>query len=246
MGRLALTLIGTLIIAFGSVACERQDPKKADSSSVQLESAPILPPEQPVVEIMDRLATAPKIARLRLTPQQPRKGDVLTVSAEAESGKDDTATFRYLWKLNDELMREVDGPLFTGPFKKGDRVEVEVVPVAGGVNGVSLRQYTVIGNTPPIAKAKLVNAITSLTGYTAFVQAEDPDGDRLNFILLKGPGSMKIDSETGMISLDLQGVISGTYDVSVSIKDIDGAEAIISIPFTVEVAKSNTENQSRQ
>jgi hypothetical protein len=204
----------------------------------------MLPAEQPPsLRDMDSLPSVPKIARLRLTPPQPRKGDVLSVIAEAEPGKEAAVTFRYVWKLNNEIVQDVAGPVFAGTCKKGDKVEVEVVPVAAGVDGVSLRQFALIANTPPIAKPNLVNTNTSLTRYTAFIQSEDPDGDRLSYTLLKGPGSMKIDSETGMISLDLQGLISGTYDVQVSIKDIDGAEAVISIPFTIGVAKRSSETQ---
>ncbi|MBI5076063.1 MAG: hypothetical protein HZB62_12970 [Nitrospirae bacterium] len=245
MGRLALTLFGAFLLAFCAIACERQDARRAVSSSAQQEPGPVSPIEQPpLMNKIDSATSVPRIARLRLTPQQPRKGDELSVSAEAEPGKEGTVTFRYVWKLNDEVMSDVEGPVFRGPFKKGDTVEVEVIPAAGDVRGVSLRQLVVIGNTPPLAKANLANANTSLTGYTAFIQAEDPDGDRLSYTLLKGPGGMKIDSDTGMVSLALQGLTSGTYDVAVSIKDADGAEAVVSIPFTVEVGKKNSEAQS--
>ncbi|MBI5846957.1 MAG: cadherin repeat domain-containing protein [Nitrospirae bacterium] len=247
MGRLSLTFLVALLIIFCAVACERQESKKADSSSADQKSGLVLPvSQQQAMKKMDGMTFVPRIARLRLTPQQPRKGDELSVYAEAESGKEGAVAFRYAWKLNDEMTREVEGPIFRGPFKKGDRVEVEVIPVAGAVKGVSLRQFALIGNTPPVAKANLVNANTTLTGYTAYIQAEDPDGDQLSYSLLKGPDGMKIDSDTGRISLDLQGLTSGTYDVAVSVKDSDGAEAVVSIPFTVEVGKRNSETQSGQ
>ena len=49
MGRLALTLLEILLVAFGPLACEPQNAQKANTSCFQQKPAPVLPSEQQTI-----------------------------------------------------------------------------------------------------------------------------------------------------------------------------------------------------
>ncbi len=187
----------------------------------------------------------PRIVSLKLLPVSPRKGDELHVEVEAERNSDAPVTFSYQWSVNGDILNTEDGPNLKMPFVKGDKVVVTITPEEAGVQGVPLIQTTIIGNSPPVVSPALTDATIAGNHYSGKIQAQDPDGDPLTYTLLEGPKGMTVNQKTGVITWDFQPEDAGMHTLSISVKDNDNAEVIMSLPLKLEFGSKANESEKQ-
>lgn len=78
----------------------------------------------------------------------------------------------------------------------------------------------VIATNPPASRE-----ISSAGSFTYDVNATDPDGDPISYILLSNPGFVSINSATGLITTSQSAKPAGTYSVTLQVRDSLGATA---------------------
>jgi putative Ig domain-containing protein len=189
---------------------ERGEPKTSASTSIGENH----PPEVTSIKI------------IYASDNNPRDG--LRVVAQAKDIDGDEVSFRYQWKRNGEKIVGAIGEVleWQEDFKKGDKIEVEVIPFDGKSEGVwkAEGEFT-IPNSPP----KIISEPeTKMEGgkFRYIVRAEDPDGDPVEFALKDAPKGMSIDSKTGLITWDFDEKDAGEYKVEIIASDTEGAKSV--------------------
>jgi hypothetical protein len=112
--------------------------------------------------------------RVEIYPAEPTSADILTAMVK---GRIENPAF--LWERNGAILPDHDGPrLPSGNFTRGDVIAVTVIG-----EGREAVAETTIGNSPPRISAVLFDDpyIHSGVDIRVFPQAEDPDGDYLEF-----------------------------------------------------------------
>lgn len=229
-------LISFIIAAAGLLLCVSscdKGQKKAEevpAPPAAAVSAPVVPAADPGAP-QGQAKNTPGIVLLNVLPLFPRKADELTVQVEAAGNAGAPVYFSYQWSVNDNPLIFETSPSLKNAFVSRDRVTVEIIPEAMGVRGMPVTKTVIIGNTPPVVKAELGDVTVEGKRYTCRVQAEDPDGGPLVYTILDGPKSMTIDGHTGVITGEYQQADAGKHTLSVSVKDADNAEVVLTVPF---------------
>ena len=154
----------------------------------------------------------PELTRAELV----NEGGGLRIAAEAMDKDGDPVQLRYSWMVNDQVVSDKD----TLPgFKSGDSVIGTVTPNDGKVDGAPKSFFKKIGNAPPHITQNQPQFDDPTWTYQ--VQATDPDGDPLEFKLLKGPSGMNIDPKTGLVTWNT-GSATGRYTATVQVSDGKG------------------------
>lgn len=164
-----------------------------------------------------------------------RAGVDLTAIPKGVDSDGDDITWEYQWIRNDEeIPGETTAVLRADRYRRGDRITVRVTPSDAFTRGES---YIPSAVTVPNAAPAFVSRPPGLRAspeYVYQVQAADPDGDEIQYRLVKAPGSMTVDPSTGVIRWPLQGTTPGRHSVEIEISDGQGATA--SQPFELELA----------
>src|SRR4030042_1445245 len=125
-----LTLLLILLSTIGNLSCERQKEEN-------LQSKGNLPPT---------------ISSVLIFPEKPRKEDELHVTVQGQDRDGDPISYRYQWiKNSKEIYGENNNILKGEHFRKGDVIQVNVMPNDGKIDGTSfLSPPLKIINSPPI------------------------------------------------------------------------------------------------
>lgn len=213
------------------------------------------PPPTPVSARPDATPTpgptgnrAPRAISARIQPENARTDQELRVTAEAVDADSDMVTWQYQWYLNGEKLLGAIGETFpASKTQHGDRLEVEVIPFDGRVQGAILKSGVVtIQNTPPV----LLNEPPPDAALDGFkLQVQDADDDPITFRLEGQPPGMSIDPD-GTFRWPKSGIEQpGDYQVSITASDgHDGTIAMklsLSISQTVRPAKAPASVPSR-
>lgn len=127
----------------------------------------------------------PVITYADLTTPDATAGNPLVVSYTAAGGEGRPEMFTFRWYVDGAL---VDGAnrkvLEQQNFRKGSRVEAEVIPTDGKQQGAPFRtKAVVIKNTPPVVLSAVLNPVPIFVGELVSVNAtgQDRDGDTVTF-----------------------------------------------------------------
>jgi hypothetical protein len=176
----------------------------------------------------------PTVTSVPFSPKHIYAGVDITVSPVGSDPDGDAVGFRYHWTINDKEVSE-DTPVLKGSlFKRGDKINLIVVPYdEDGEGEPFVSQNMVIPNGPP----RIVSDPPEFHGgtYTYQVIAEDPDGDPLTYSLASAPEGMTIDSRTGKISWSINEKSAGTHVVEVIAQDAGGLKASQKYSLTMTV-----------
>lgn len=149
----------------------------------------------------------------------------------------DNVSLEYIWKINDEVISEVSEEVLpSGYFKKGDQVQLDVIPFDDSGEGAlfSSALIPVINAIPSIVSTPEGRFENGTFSYQ--VQAVDPDNDPIVYKLEESPEGLTLDEESGLMTwtpLDSQ---KGIFKVSVSATDSDGA--FFTQSFTLEIGQA--------
>lgn len=183
----------------------------------------------------------PRVKELKFSPERPETGDALkmrialdgsALRAEVRTSKnEDELGTTYYDGLSEFL--EVKNR-----FKAGDKVKVEVTPFdAQGASGVPVIRTVEIVNAPPTAK--LMDQKMAANTYTARIEAKDPEGDPIVFSVKEGPSGLTVDQK-GHVNWKLGETASGTFPISISVKDSHGAEVVLSYSLGIRREQGRT------
>jgi hypothetical protein len=163
----------------------------------------------------------------------------LKAKVEAVDYDGDNIQYVYRWWRNDALIKEgLEDGIDTAGFARKDSVVVEVTPRDQDGDGTPYRSApAIVGNAAPRILSK-PGAPNHQAHYEYRVQADDPDGDSLQYALEIAPPGMAIDTASGLISWAVSSELAGTHRVKVSVNDGQGGvtwqEFDITIPTTAE------------
>jgi hypothetical protein len=164
-----------------------------------------------------------------------RAGVDLTALPRGVDSDGDDLSWEYQWIRNDEeIPGETAAVLRGDQYRRGDRLTVRVTPSDSFTRGEPYTPSAVtVLNAAPSFVSRPPGLKTS-PDYVYQIQAADPDGDEIQYRLVKAPGGMTVDSATGAIRWPLQGTAPGRHAVEIEITDGQGATA--SQPFELELA----------
>jgi hypothetical protein len=145
----------------------------------------------------------------------------------------------YRWYVNRERIGETEGEelgrqqLDPKNFSRGDNIKVEVCTDGQFARPNVWSAQKTVANSPP---KFTVDPYFEIEGKVAVIrfEAQDPDGDTLTATVTNSPPGASADtSEAGAIRVDCNRLATGSYPVSVSISDGNGAT--ISFSTTINI-----------
>lgn len=204
-------------------------------ASPKMEAAPLQLINEPVTPLREETRKRPTIGSIVLTPQSSTVTDQIKAEVTSASGEMNAVVYSYQWKVNGRIIKEAQGnTLPSGLFKKGDVVNVSVVPHADEEAGHARESgYLYIQSAPPSLELKETKQKADESIELQLV-GSDPDGDKITFALeeplLEG---MSIEKETGRIVWKPQKREKGAYTFKASATDTDGVKAIKLFQFAL-------------
>jgi hypothetical protein len=176
----------------------------------------------------------PRIVNITSTPAEIFTGTDIVVEPVAEDVDGDQVDFTYQWLINgdaDPLLTEATLP--GNRFRKGDRLQVLIVPNDFFMDGPTYQSYVMtVPNAAPRITSEPPREITSLD-YRYQVKVSDPDDKQFTYRLAEAPHGMTIDENGGLIRWSLAGVAPGDYTIAIIVADPDGAEAAQEFKLTL-------------
>jgi hypothetical protein len=128
-----------------------------------------------------KINSPPVIKSVAILPENPTVVKDIVASVQGEDSDQDPITFFYQWIKNDEEMAgEKKNILNSGSFKKGDILQVRVVPSDGKEDGKPFLSNPVkVLNSPPVLQeVKIEPRVASASDeLKAVVKGVDQDGD---------------------------------------------------------------------
>ncbi len=160
----------------------------------------------------------PVVVSARLEPRQPTGVDRVYAEVVGRDLDGDTVAYRYRWNVNGEARDNAD--YIEGGMKRGDLIEVEIVPVDGTDDGPPVVLETTVVNTLPAVS----DGTAEFDGatYRYIMSARDPDGDALQYALISGPEGMEVNPSDGTVTWSVPQEEVGTRRVEVDVSDGNG------------------------
>jgi autotransporter-associated beta strand protein len=129
----------------------------------------------------------PVIDSVTVTPANPLPTDTLTTAVVSHDDSGDPVTYTYQWLKNDNPIPGATGATLAlgGIGKKGDRIVVQVTPIAAGtITGFAVRSTAaIVGDTAPVIDSVTVTPTNPRTRdtLTATPASHDADGDPVTY-----------------------------------------------------------------
>ena len=166
--------------------------------------------------------TLPVLQQVIMEPQHPVPGETLHAKVDVVDADHDSVRLTFRWWKNHTLIKdgEEDAIDTTGLAPK-DLIRVEVTPHDRISAGQPVLSQLVIGNRSPEIVSTPSNP-TNRDLYEYLVQARDPEGDSISYLLEIAPPGMNIDKNTGHISWKIPAGLIGTHKVRVVAEDGQG------------------------
>lgn len=109
----------------------------------------------------------------------------LTIQFSTVEGMNQIERFRFKWYIDGIVVDTVTGNVLEPQyFRKGARIEAEIVPIDGQQQGTAFRTKPVtIKNSPPVMTAAALRPVPAFVGdtITAAPEATDRDGDAVQY-----------------------------------------------------------------
>jgi hypothetical protein len=172
----------------------------------------------------------PEFKRIKIMPEVFKPGDTLYVEVSGTDIDGDEVTILYEWTKNGEPAGR--DKRIEVPIKRGDKIDIKIIPFDGEDYGHPIILHREIRNIPPMIIENIEFNFDGNT-YTYQVKAEDPDGDTLAFSLKSSPEGMEIDPSTGLIRWEVLPETRGKHNITFSVTDGHGGEAIQSFTFEI-------------
>lgn len=153
----------------------------------------------------EEIALWPKVLSLdslKIEPSPLISGleQVRAVPFVAGGEKLDQLRFVCKWTLDGKALNDSGTVISLPPLKVGQRLVVEASPVIGIKKGHPYRVMATVVGAPPVIKG--VSFVKQEAGVNIYrVEAEDPNGQPLNFTLVKSPPGVNLDPKSGELRI---------------------------------------------
>jgi len=178
-----------------------------------------------------------KSVKIKMLSGNPRDG----FEAEVEfSGSGGDTNVIYDWMHNGDDITGVHDPKleWREGFKKGDTITLSVTPYSDlGEGAASAVGSITIPNSPPVITSQPDTAFEE-GRFSYIVQAEDPDGDTMDFSLRNAPRGMTIEPAAGLILWEYGEKDAGDYKVTVIVTDSEGAQSEQELTLSIHPPES--------
>ncbi len=173
----------------------------------------------------------PYIQSVRLMPTPVFGGETITSEVIAKDKEDDIIRLAYEWYVNGVILPGNDQGKLEG-VHSADKISVRVTPFDPYSQGEpgSSSEITVFNRPPEILSDP--PPPTDKVHYTYQVQAKDPDGDSLHYLLLEGPPGMTIDPTAGEVNWKIVSISGNHSNVKLEVNDAKGGRTIQT--FTIQ------------
>lgn len=194
---------------------------------------PSHPPSSTVSASVKPPNTYPVIKSIRFLPMPVSSGQDIRAEVVSEDKEGDFVQLFYEWKINGKPVTANDHDTLHGDqVRSADRILVFVTPAdpySSGEGRVS-PMITVL-NQPPEVISLPPNKDEN-GKYTYQMMAKDPDSDTLNYLLIKGPPGMEVDSVTGLVQWTATPLTGSQSHVVLEVNDGKGGK--VSQQFTLQ------------
>jgi len=170
--------------------------------------------------------TSPIIAHLSVGYDLDAQASRIIANAEVIDPDQDSVTVSYRWTQSGRVVKEgEDNAVDVVGLTAKDPVEVEVMASDGNhQEPTTVKGQFLIANALPTIVSQ-PPAAPAAGRYAYLVQADDPDGDPLTYVLESAPPGMTINGQTGQITWAPSPENKGTHRVRIVAKDTKGGFA---------------------
>ncbi len=232
-----------LIIILFSGCKANEAPKETAPAQLAEVAKPSAETKEPQTAAPDagggiKLNQPPVVTSVDVTPNFPKIGDTLKITATATDPDGDEVTFIYQWFKNEELLpEETSDTLSLKGYKRGDRIMLNVIPYDGKEKGSPGLMKVPVGNTSPEITSNPNESRFENRRFAYQVKATDSENDPLAYSLKAAPAGMSIDKSTGLIQWDVPPDFRGKASVIVSVTDNQGGEGLQSFSYDIAAEK---------
>jgi len=178
---------------------------------------------------------APRVLQVIIEPLgEVTAGRDIAARPRATDPDGDAITFRYRWTVNGNLVGGEHAALSSEHYKRGDKIELEVVATDGIDESEPLRsaEIPVVNSAPRIVSEPGQLSDSGVFSYQ--LQVEDADRDiTFRYRLLNGPEGMDVDVVDGQVSWTPRPDQSGSHKVELEVEDMRGGRATQSFDVTI-------------
>ena len=176
--------------------------------------------------------TAPQASNLRFEPTRPMTGDRVKLYFTLKNAI--RAEVRWTVNEDEEELQDYDGTSgfveYEQPLKAGDTLKASVTPFTGmGEAGKPAVKTVTFSNAPPTLKLERQGIKDGK--YEAKIDVNDPEKGKIT-LKVEGPEGMVI-SDDGKITWPIKRGVSGNFQVKVTAKDEEGAEAVLTYAIRI-------------
>jgi hypothetical protein len=126
----------------------------------------------------------PVIESIRLEPKYPARGDRIRAEVRTRDPEGDSLEIGYVWKVDGEKLRSDGAEVQLSDVRRGSTVEVWATASDGQAESEPARMGTIVLNRLPVIRGLRIEperAVAPGEPVSVTVDAEDPDGDALQF-----------------------------------------------------------------
>lgn len=177
----------------------------------------------------------PEVEKVNLSPGTIYRGVDLSVEVSGFDPDEDFVSYSYQWFLNGEELHMETGSVLRGDlYNRGDRITLKVTPSDAELQGRAfVSKPILVENAPPRFTSVPPDKFESRV-YSYRAVAEDPDGDKVTFSLLKAPEGMTIDGN-GLITWAIEKGNGGSHAVEIAAEDQVGGKDTQSYEFDITI-----------
>ena len=154
-------------------------------------------------EPKSRTNSPPIIDSLSIIPEKPTKESELNSVIKGHDPDGDPITYQYQWLRNDEeIIGENKSSLRSGNFKKGELIQVRVIPSDGKINGPALLSAPVkiLNSSPVIREVWIEPKVAYVTDRLKVnVKKSESDGDFIYYSYQWEINGVALNEESGEI-----------------------------------------------
>jgi hypothetical protein len=169
----------------------------------------------------------PRITEVSINSGGIPKHRDLVITPTVFDADDDSVDIRYQWYINEEANSLLtENILPAKSYVRGDTIRFTIAITDGYAEGKLYESASlVVPNAAPQILSQPPEEFAALE-YNYQVEALDPDGDKLAYLLEEAPDGMTINRANGLIRWPLVDVTRGEYKVRIVVKDSSDAEAV--------------------
>jgi len=185
--------------------------------------------------------TPPEILSIQLLPQPFQPGETIKAIVTGKDREGDLINYTYEWKKNGVLLfLENRAEAKIPDLQRGDHITVMITPHDGRNAGKSIESLHLKSeNRRPVITSNPPHQFKHGV-YSYPVQAFDPDGDVLHYMIEDPQVGMHLDTITGLFHWDIPKHTSGVHHIILRVQDSEGEMAAQKVRLDIDFLRKNS------